>query len=65
MYRIKLIFSNNLTHSYLAEDNVHVESLKQHMLNRHMIELNDEESGDTIIINPDHVITVSIEEAKE
>ena len=65
MYQIKISMTDNWTHSYLTDDSYHVESLKQLMLNKFLIELNDEDTGEKLLINPDRVIAISISEVED
>lgn len=65
MYQIKITMTEGFVHSYQTDDSYHVESLKQLMMNQFLIELNDEETGEKLLINPDHVISISITEIKE
>lgn len=65
MYQIKISMSGNFVHSYQTDDLNHVESLKHHLLNKFAFELKDKESNETLVINTDHVIAISITEAKE
>ena len=65
MYQIKISMSGNFVHSYQTDDLNHVESLKNHLLNKFAFELKDKESNETIVINTDHVIAISITEVKE
>lgn len=57
--------TNNFVHSYQTDDVNHVESLKHHLLNRFAFELKDKENNETLVINIDHVIAISITEVKE
>lgn len=65
MYQIKISMSGNFVHSYQTDDLNHVESLKHHLLNKFAFELKDKESNETLVINTDHVIAISITGAKE
>lgn len=65
MYQIKISMIGNFVHSYQTEDVNHVESLRQHMTYKYLIEISDENSGEKLLINPDHVIAISITEVKE
>lgn len=64
MYRITLNMTDSWVHSYQTDDSHHVESLKQLMMNKFLIELDDEETGEKLLINPDRVIAISITEIK-
>lgn len=64
MYQIKIHMTDNWSHSYQTDDSYHVESLKQLMMNKLLIELNDEETGEKLLINSDRVIAISITEIK-
>lgn len=65
MYQIKITMTDNFVHSYRTDDLNHVESLKHHLLNKFAFELKDKESNETIVINTDHVIAISITEVEE
>lgn len=65
MYQIKITMTDNFVHSYQTDDLNHVESLKNHLLNKFAFELKDKESNETLVINTDHVIAISITEVKE
>lgn len=65
MYRITLNMTDSWVHSYQTDDSYHVESLKKLMMNKFLIELDDEETGEKLLINPDRVIAISITEIKE
>lgn len=65
MYQIKISMIGNFVHSYQTDDLNHVESLKNHLLNKFVFELKDKESNETIVINTDHVIAISITEVEE
>ena len=65
MYQIKISMIGNFVHSYQTDDLNHVESLKNHLLNKFAFEMNDKESNETLVINTDHVIAISITEVKE
>lgn len=65
MYQITINMTDNWVHSYQTDDSYHIESLNQCMINRDTIELNDEETGEKLLINPDRVIAISITEIKE
>ena len=65
MYQITINMTDNWVHSYQTDDSYHVESLKKLMMNKFLIELNDEETGEKLLINPDRVIAISITEIKE
>lgn len=65
MHQITINMTDNWVHSYQTDDSYHVEGLKQCMINRDTIELNDEETGEKLLINPDRVISISIKEIKE
>lgn len=65
MYQITINMTDNWVHSYQTDDSYHVESLKKLMMNKFLIELNDEETGEKLLINPDRVIAISITEVKE
>lgn len=65
MYQIKISMIGNFVHSYQTDDLNHIESLKHHLLNKFAFELKDKESNETLVINTDHVIAISITEAKE
>ena len=64
MYQIKISMTDNWVHAYQTDDSYHVESLKQLVMNKFLIELNDEETGEKLLINPDRVIAISITEIK-
>lgn len=65
MYQIKIHMTDNWSHSYVAEDSAHVETLRQCMINKFPIELKSEETGERLIINTDRIIAISITEIKE
>lgn len=65
MYQIKISMSGNFVHSYQTDDLNHIESLKRHLLNKFAFELKDKESNETLVINTDHVIAISITEVNE
>lgn len=65
MYQIKISMTNGFIHSYESEDSQYVESLRQRMTYKYLIEISDENSGEKLLINPDHVIAISITEVKE
>ena len=65
MYQITINMTDNWVHSYQTDNSYHVESLKKLMMNKFLIELNDEEAGENLLINPDRVIAISITEIKE
>lgn len=65
MYQIKISMIGNFVHSYQTDDLNHVESLKNHLLNKFVFELKDKESNETLVINTDHVIAISITEVEE
>lgn len=65
MYQIKISMIGNFVHSYQTDDLNHVESLKHHLLNKFAFELKDKESNETLVINTDHVIAISITEIEE
>lgn len=65
MYQIKISMTNGFIHSYESEDSYYVESLRQHMSYKYLIEINDDKSGEKLFINPDHVIAISISEVKD
>lgn len=65
MYQIKINMIGNFVHSYQTDDLNHVESLKHHLLNKFAFELKDKENNETLVINTDHVIAISITEVKE
>lgn len=65
MYQIKISMTDGFIHSYESKDEYHVESLKNHMIHKFLIELNDDKSSEKILINPDHVIAISISEVQE
>lgn len=65
MYQIKISMIGNFVHSYQTDDLNHVESLKNQLLNKFVFELKDKESNETIVINTDHVIAISISEVKD
>lgn len=65
MYQIKISMIGNFVHSYQTDDLNHVESLKHHLLNKFAFELKDKESTETLVINTDHVIAISITEVEE
>lgn len=65
MYQITINMTDSWVHSYQTDDLHHVESLKQLMMNKFLIELDDEETGEKLLINPDRVIAISITEIKE
>lgn len=64
MYQVKISMTDNWVHAYQTDDFYHVESLKQLMMNKFLIELNDKETGEKLIINTDRVIAISITEIK-
>ena len=53
MYQIKISMTNGFIHSYESEDSYYVESLRQHMSYKYLIEINDDKSGEKLLINPD------------
>lgn len=65
MYQIKITMTNNFVHPYQTDDLNHVESLKHHLLNKFTFELKDKENNETLVINTDHVIAISITEVNE
>ena len=65
MHQITINMTDNWVHSYQTDDSYHVESLKKLMMNKFLIELDDEETGEKLLINPDRVIAISITEIKE
>ena len=65
MYQIKITMTEGFVHSYQTDDLNHIESLKQHLLNKFTFELKDKENNETLVINADHVISISITEVKE
>lgn len=65
MYQIKITMTDNFVHSYQTDDLNHVESLKNHLLNKFAFELKDKENNETLVINTDHVIAISISEVKD
>lgn len=65
MYQIKITMTDNFVHSYQTDDLNHIESLKHHLLNKFAFELKDKENNETLVINTDHVIAISITEVKE
>ena len=65
MYQIKINMIGNFVHSYQTDDLNHVESLKRHLLNKFTFELKDKENNETLVINTDHVIAISITEVKD
>lgn len=65
MYQIKISMIGNFVHSYQTDDLNHVESLKHHLLNKFAFELKDKENNETLVINTDHVIAISITEVEE
>ena len=65
MYQIKISMTDGFIHSYESEDSYHVESLKQLMMHKYLIEITDDKSSEKLLINPDHVIAISITEVKE
>lgn len=65
MYQIKITMTDNFVHSYQTDDLNHIESLNHHLLNKFAFELKDKESNETLVINTDHVIAISITEVKE
>lgn len=65
MYQIKITMTDNFVHSYQTDDLNHVESLKNHLLNKFVFKLKDKENNETLVINTDHVIAISISEVKD
>ena len=65
MHQIKISMTNGFVHSYESEDSYYVESIRQHMTYKYLIEINDDKSGEKLFINPDHVIAISITEVEE
>lgn len=65
MYQIKIRMIGNFVHSYQTDDLNHIESLKHHLLNKFAFELKDKENNETLVINTDHVIAISITEVEE
>ena len=57
--------TDNFVHSYQTDDLNHIESLKHHLLNKFAFESKDKENNETLVINTDHVIAISITEVKE